>query len=59
MKLGREQFRNAITEFRNLHIIAAMRPLFTMRSELTGNDEFQDRGGADTPAARSRSPPRW
>ena len=51
MKLGREQFRNAITEFRNLHIIAAMRPLFTMRSELTGNDEFQDRGGADTPTA--------
>lgn len=48
-RLGKEQFRRAITEFRNLHIIAAMRPLLTLRTELIANDEFMDRGGADSP----------
>lgn len=52
MRLGKEQFRNAITEFRNMHIVAAMRPLMTMRSEVIGNDEFQDRGGSDSPTAK-------
>lgn len=46
---GKEQFRRAITEFRNLHIIAALRPLMTLRSEIIANDEFLDRGGTDTP----------
>lgn len=49
MKQGLEQFRRAITEFRNLHIIAALRPLMTMRAELIANDEFSDRGGTDNP----------
>jgi hypothetical protein len=46
---GTEQFRRAITEFRNLHIIAALRPLILMRTELISNDEFSDRGGTDDP----------
>jgi len=49
MNPGKEQFRRAITEFRNLHIIAALRPLMTMRAELIVNDEFSDRGGTDNP----------
>ena len=50
--LGAEQFRRSITEMRNLHIIAALRPLFTMRTELISNDEFLDRGGSDSPTQR-------
>lgn len=50
---GKEQFRRAITTFRNLHIIAALRPLMTMRTELIANDEFADRGGTDTPTQTS------
>ena len=46
---GKEQFRRAITEFRNIHIIAALRPLMLMRTELVANDEFSDRGGTDDP----------
>lgn len=46
---GKEQFRRAITQLRNLHIIAALRPLLTMRSEIISNDEFLDRGGSDSP----------
>lgn len=49
MKLGVEQFRNAITEFRNIHIIAAMRPLMNFRTDLIANDEFRSRGGTDDP----------
>lgn len=49
MPQGKEQFRRAITEFRNLHIIAAIRPLMTMRIEMISNDEFADRGGTDSP----------
>lgn len=49
MNPGKEQFRRAITEFRNIHIIAAMQPLMLMRSELIANDEFSDRGGTDSP----------
>ena len=49
MRQGKEQFRRAMTEFRNLHIIAALRPLMTMRAELIVNDEFSDRGGTDNP----------
>ncbi|MCA9079503.1 MAG: hypothetical protein KDA58_03045 [Planctomycetaceae bacterium] len=46
---GKEQFRRAITTLRNLHIAAALSPLFTMRSELLANDELSDRGGFDNP----------
>lgn len=46
---GKEQFRRAITTLRNLHIAAALSPLFTMRSELLANDELSDRGGFDDP----------
>lgn len=46
---GQEQFRRAITTLRNLHIAAALSPLFTMRTELLANDELSDRGGVDDP----------
>ncbi|MCA8992841.1 MAG: hypothetical protein KDA88_12710 [Planctomycetaceae bacterium] len=46
---GKEQFRRAITTLRNLHIAAALSPVFTMRSELLANDELSDRGGFDNP----------
>ena len=46
---GKEQFRRAIVTLRNLHIAAALSPLFTMRSELLANDELSDRGGFDNP----------
>ncbi len=46
---AREQFRRAIVSLRNLHIVAALSPLFTLRSELLANDELSDRGGFDTP----------
>lgn len=49
MNPGKEQFRRAITEFRNRYIIAGMNPLMTLRTEVIGNDEFRDRGGADDP----------
>ena len=41
---GKEQFRRIITEFRNLHILAALGPLFDFRSEVVANDEFGVRG---------------
>lgn len=44
---GQEQFRRAIVTLRNLHIAAALAPVFTMRAELIGNDELSDRGGLD------------
>ena len=44
---GKEQFRRAIVEFRNLYIIAGLHPLMVMRQELVTNDEFYDRGGTD------------
>ena len=44
---GKEQFRRAITNFRNLHIVAGIQPLTLLRTELLGNDELQDRGGMD------------
>ncbi len=46
---GKEQFLRAIVTLRNLHIAAALSPLFTMRSELLANDELSDRGGFDDP----------
>lgn len=46
---GKEQFRRAIVTLRNLHIAAALSPLFTMRTELLANDELSDRGGFDDP----------
>jgi hypothetical protein len=46
---GSEQFRRAITTLRNLHIAAALSPVFTMRAELLANDELSDRGGFDNP----------
>ena len=44
---GQEQFRRAIVEFRNLHIMAALGPLMDFRSEVVSNDEFGVRGGLD------------
>lgn len=44
---GKEQFRRTITEFRNLHVVAALGPLFDFRSEVVSNDEFGVRGGLD------------
>jgi len=49
---GKEQFRRAITEFRNLHIVAALGPLFDFRSEVVSNDEFGVRGGLDDTTKR-------
>jgi len=46
---AQEQFRRAIVTLRNLHIAAALSPLFTMRAELLANDELSDRGGVDDP----------
>ncbi len=46
---GKEQFRRAIMTLRNLHIAAALSPMFTLRSELLANDELSDRGGFDDP----------
>jgi len=47
--LGKEQFANAILTIRNLHIIAALKPVIDFRTELIANDEFMSRGGADNP----------
>lgn len=44
---GQEQFRRLVPEFRNLHILAALGPLFDFRSEVVANDEFGVRGGLD------------
>jgi len=44
---GKEQFRNAITELKNLHVATALAPLFDLRNELILNDEFLTRGGID------------
>ena len=44
---GQQQFRRVVTEFRNLHILAALGPLFDFRSEVVANDEFGVRGGLD------------
>ncbi len=44
---GKEQFRRALTEFRNLHVVAALGPLMDFRSEVVSNDEFGVRGGLD------------
>jgi hypothetical protein len=44
---GKEQFRRTIVEFRNLHILAALGPVFDFRSEVVANDEFGVRGGLD------------
>jgi hypothetical protein len=44
---GQEQFRRAIVEFRNLHVVAALGPLLDFRSEIVSNDEFGVRGGLD------------
>ena len=42
---GVEQFRDAIMEFRNRHIIAAMAPVVTMRTQLVLSDAFKQQGG--------------
>ncbi len=44
---GKEQFRRAIVEFRNLHVVAALGPIMDFRSEIVSNDEFGVRGGLD------------
>ena len=46
---GGEQFRRALTTLRNLHIVAALSPVMTLRAELLANDELSDRGGFDDP----------
>ena len=46
---GQGSFRRAIMTLRNLHVAAALSPLFTMRAELLGNDELTNRGGFDDP----------
>src|ERR1044072_1167597 len=45
---GVESFRDAITSFPNGMIIAALTPLFDLRSEVIGNPIFKDRGGFNT-----------
>jgi hypothetical protein len=47
MPAGLEQFRRAITSFRNTYIIAGLAPLMVFRTEIIANDEFMDRGGTD------------
>lgn len=47
MPAGKEQFRRAITSFRNKHVIAALQPLINFRAEVIADDEFTARGGAD------------
>lgn len=47
---GVEQFRDAIIEFRNSYIIAAMSPLMTMRVQIVGSDAFKEQGGMTTTA---------
>ena len=49
---GKDQFRNAIVEMRNWHIVAALSPLMTMREELVTNDDLADRGGMDSESQR-------
>ena len=44
---GKEEFRRAIIEMRNQHIVAGLAPLFLFREELVNNDDFRDRGGMD------------
>jgi hypothetical protein len=44
---GAEQFRDAIVEMRNQHVIFAMGFLMDLRQELVSNDEFKVRGGFD------------
>ena len=46
---GKEQFRDAIVEMRNLHVAAGVAPLMLMREEVVGNDDLADRGGMDDP----------
>lgn len=46
---GREQFEDMVTECRNLDIAALLAPQITLRQEIIGNDEFNDRGGSDDP----------
>lgn len=45
---GREQFRDIITDFSNLHINVALNPLFLFRSEVAHNRELKTRNGIDT-----------
>lgn len=44
---GKEEFRNAILEFRNQHIIAGMMRLMDLREEITTNDDLRQRPGVD------------
>lgn len=46
---GKEQFRDAILEMRNLHVAAGVAPLMLLREELVSNDDLTDRGGMDNP----------
>jgi hypothetical protein len=44
---GKEEFRDAIVEFRNLDIENGLTPLFEFREQLIGNDDLSDRSGID------------
>jgi hypothetical protein len=44
---GKEQFRDAVVEFRNLDIAVGLDPLFRLREQLVGNDDLRDRSGID------------
>ena len=49
---GKEQFRDAIVTYRNRAITIGIRPLVVLAEELVNNDEFSDRGGADSVTQR-------
>jgi len=46
-RVGKEEFRRAITTFRNRHIIAAMSPLMELRKEIIATDDLSSRAGVD------------
>lgn len=44
---GKEEFRRAITSFRNRHIVAALTPLIELRKEVIATDDLSSRAGVD------------
>lgn len=46
-RVGKEEFRRAITVFRNRHIVAALAPLIEMRKEVIASDDLSSRAGVD------------
>lgn len=45
---GKEQFRNAIVEYKNRSVTLGLRPLVVFAEEVVNNDEFGNRSGTDT-----------